>query len=101
MHTSVFSLAHGCALSDSDEMNKKTIATSERLSPLNSPTEPVTFRLPACGGDPYFGLTKSYYYGLEAKGLIELLRLRGKGKKRGVTLVPFHAVKALVVGGAA
>ena len=88
-------------MNDIEDMKNKTLQASERTSPLNSPTEPVTFRLPACGGDPYFGLTKSYYYGLEAKGLIELLRLRGKGKKRGVTLVPFHAVKALVVGGVA
>lgn len=82
-------------------MKTNTLKASERNTPPHSPTEPVTFRLPACGGDPYFGLTKSYYYGLEAKGLIELLRLRDKGKNRGVTLVPFHAVKALVVGGVA
>jgi len=88
-------------LSDIDEMKTKHLKASERFSPPNSASEPVTFRLPACGGDPYFGLTKSYYYGLEAKGLIELLRLRGKGKKRGVTLVPFHDVKALVLGGVA
>lgn len=88
-------------MSDIDAMKTKTLQISERLSPLNSPIEPVTFRLPACGGDPYFGLTKSYYYQLEGRGLIELLRLRGKGKKRGVTLVPFQTVKALVVGGVA
>jgi hypothetical protein len=82
-------------------MNTKNSTNTGATTPSISSFEPVTFRLPACGGDPHFGLTKSFYYGLEAKGLIELLRLRGKGKKRGVTLVPFQAVKALIVGGVA
>jgi hypothetical protein len=82
-------------------MKAKNPTNTVLTAPSNSSLEPVTFRLPACGGDPHFGLTKSYYYGLEAKGLIELLRLRGKGKKRGVTLVPFNKIKEIVFGGLA
>lgn len=82
-------------------MKTKNATNTVLTAPSNLSPEPVTFRLPSCGGDPHFGLTKSFYYGLEAKGIIELLRLRGKGKKRGVTLVPFNTMKEIVFGGLA
>lgn len=55
--------------------------------------EPEYFRLPITGPDPYFGLTRPYYYDLHRRGLIRLKQLRKPGKIRGVTLVPYHAVK--------
>ncbi len=61
-------------------------------------SHPVSFRLPVRGVDPHFGLTRSYYYQLEAEGRLELIRLRSKGKSRGVTLVPYDEVKALIDG---
>ena len=58
-----------------------------------SAIEPEFYRLPITGHDPYFGLTRSFYYQAEARGWIKLKRLRERGKLRGVTLVPYHAVK--------
>jgi hypothetical protein len=50
---------------------------------------PITLRLPSPGErDPLFGLPRAKYYALEADGRITLLRLRGKGKSRGTTLIP-------------
>ena len=55
-----------------------------------------TYRLPLRGGDPYFGLTRSWYYAAEKDGLIRLVRFRTRGRLRGVTLVPYDDVAALV-----
>lgn len=57
---------------------------------------PETFRLPIKGGDPYFGLTRGWYYAAEKDGLIRLVRLRKRGNRRGVTLVPYDDVAALI-----
>ena len=54
------------------------------------------FRLPKSGGDPYFGLGRSYYYQGEKRGYWRLARIRERGKLRGVTLVPYDAVAAFV-----
>ncbi len=63
---------------------------------LNS-TLPVTFRLPRTGvRDPYFGLSRSWFYAAEADGRITMLRLRQKGKKRGTTLVPTEEILNLM-----
>jgi len=73
--------------------------TAESLSiPASTvPSErPETFRPPKRGGDPYFGLTRSWYYKAEADGLLRLIRLRSRGKQRGVTLVPYDDVAALI-----
>ena len=67
----------------------------------SSTLDPVTFRLPPKGVDAHFGLTRGYYYQLEAEGKIELIRLRSKNKTRGVTLVPYAEVKQLIAGSAA
>jgi hypothetical protein len=58
---------------------------------------PETFRLPKPGtGDPYWGLSRSFYYQAEARGWLKLIRIRDKGKTRGVTLIPYAAVEAFV-----
>jgi hypothetical protein len=63
-----------------------------------SASRPETFRLPKpnSGGDPYFHFTRSYYYEGEQRGWWRLIRLRQRGKQRGVTLVPYDAVAAFV-----
>jgi hypothetical protein len=63
-----------------------------------SASRPETFRLPkpSSGGDPYFHFTRSYYYEGEQRGWWRLIRLRQRGKLRGVTLVPFDQVAAFV-----
>ena len=60
------------------------------------PVRPDTYRLPSKGGDPFFGLTRSWYYAAESAGFLRLVRLRQRGKVRGVVLVPYLDVAALV-----
>jgi hypothetical protein len=61
-----------------------------------SPSRPETFRLPKAGGDPFFGFTRSFYYRGEEVGYWRLIRIRERGKLRGVTLIPFDAVARFV-----
>jgi len=61
-----------------------------------SPSRPEFFRLPKSGGDPYFGLGRSYYYEGEKQGYWKLIRIRQRGKLRGVTLIPYDAVAAFI-----
>jgi hypothetical protein len=58
---------------------------------------PITFRLPRVGQrDPWFHLSRAWYYNAEADGRLALIRLREKGKKRGATLIPSAGVLALL-----
>ena len=59
-------------------------------------SRPEFFRLPKAGGDPYFGLGRSYYYEGEKHGYWKLTRIRQRGKLRGITLVPYDAVSSFV-----
>ena len=61
-----------------------------------SPNRPEFFRLPKSGGDPYFGLGRSYYYEGEKQGYWRLVRIRQRGKLRGVTLVPYETVAGFI-----
>jgi hypothetical protein len=73
-----------------------TAAPSEAA--LSASQRPETFRLPKSnsGGDPYFHFTRSYYYEGEQRGYWRLIRIRQRGKQRGVTLVPYDQVAAFV-----
>ena len=52
-------------------------------------SRPETFRLPkATERDPFFGLSRAFYYQGEQNNWWRLIRLRQRGKQRGVTLVP-------------
>jgi hypothetical protein len=76
-------------------MNSTEFPRSEGADrPLQS--HPEFFRLPKSGGDPHFGLGRSYYYEGEHRGYWRLVRIRERGKLRGVTLVPYDAVAAFV-----
>ena len=58
---------------------------------------PEFFRLPSSGGgDRYFGFTRSFFYAGEKRGYWRLVRIRERGKMRGITLVPYDAVAAFV-----
>lgn len=59
-------------------------------------SKPEFFRLPARGGDPYFGLTRAFLYAAEKRGDLRLVRIRGRGKQRGITLVPYDAVAEFI-----
>jgi hypothetical protein len=62
-----------------------------------SASRPETFRLPkAAERDPFFGFSRAFYYEGEQRGWWKLVRLRQRGKLRGVTLVPFDAVARFV-----
>ncbi len=71
-----------------------TVAPSEAAP--SSAQRPEFFRLPKSGVDPYFGLSRSFYYQGEVRGYWKLVRIRERGKVRGVTLVPYDAVSAFV-----
>jgi hypothetical protein len=79
---------------DTGEHPVTTVAPSEAASSASQ--RPEFFRLPKSGGDPYFGLGRSYYYEGEKHGYWRLIRLRQRGKLRGVTLVPYDAVAAFI-----
>lgn len=66
------------------------------MTTATAPSKPEFFRLPAKGGDPFFGLTRSWFYAAEARGDIKLVRLRERGKLRGVTLVPYDPIAAFI-----
>ena len=52
--------------------------------------------LPPIGGDPVCGLSRSFWYSLEAKGLISLVRIRKPGQVRGRVLLPIPQAVALL-----
>jgi hypothetical protein len=58
---------------------------------------PEFFRLPKTKeNDPFFGFSRSYYYYGESQGFWHLVRLRPRGKQRGVVLVPYDQVLAYI-----
>jgi hypothetical protein len=60
---------------------------------------PEFFPLPGrTGFDPWFHLSRSYYYKLERRGALRLLRMRQPGSIRGKVLVPYDQVSALLHG---
>lgn len=75
------------------ESIKSIVVPSEASSTLQ---RPEFFRLPKAGGDPHFGFGRSYYYEGEQRGYWKLVRIRERGKLRGITLVPYDAVAAFV-----
>jgi hypothetical protein len=79
---------------------RKLIKREEVQPPV---LEPITFRLPRPGvGDPFFHLSRSWYYNAERLGWLKLIRICGEGKGRGVTLIRFRDVEAFIAkqGGA-
>jgi hypothetical protein len=81
------------------ETGEHPITTTASLSEgaeRPSQSHPEFFRLPKSGGDPYFGLGRSYYYDGEKLGYWRLVRIRKRGRLRGVTLVPYDAVAAFI-----
>ena len=62
---------------------------------------PEFYRMPKTGGDPFFGLPRAAYYELERAGKLRFVRLRRPGATRGIVLIPYAAVRALVEAAAA
>lgn len=59
------------------------------IAPPTTKLIPDLFPIPQRGQDPYFGLSRTYYYNLEKRGLIRLVRLRKPGNIRGKVLIPY------------
>jgi hypothetical protein len=84
---------------DTPKIGRQTTETT--TAPLSEAAarasqRPETFRLPKSGGDPHFGIGRSFYYRGEQLGYWRLIRIRERGKQRGVTLVPYDQVAAFV-----
>ena len=79
-------------------MNTIELAEKPRSEGAARPSQlrPEFFRLPKSGLDPYFGLGRSYYYEGEKQGFWKLVRIRQRGKLRGVTLVPYGVVAGFI-----
>jgi len=52
--------------------------------------------LPSRGGDSVCGLSRSWWYLADKNGLIQLVRIRQRGAKRGRVLLPVDQAIALV-----
>jgi hypothetical protein len=69
---------------------------------LNVPTTPAAhrvefFRLPQPGKrDPFFGLSRGWYYKFAALGKIKMVSIRQRGALRGVRLVEYESVAAYI-----
>jgi hypothetical protein len=77
-----------------------SIATNIALSEaaLSASQRPEFFRLPKNRErDPFFGLSRACFYEGEQRGWWKLVRLRKRGRQRGVTLVPFDEVARFVL----
>ena len=78
-------------------MNHPSLA--QRSAALNESSKahlPLCAPLKPRGGDPYFGLSRSYWYNLERKGYIVLMRLRMHGSRKGRVLLSMEdAEKAI------
>jgi hypothetical protein len=76
----------------------RTIATPEASAEaIAFALRPEYYRLPKPGvADPYFGLSRAFYYAAEKRGWLKLVRLRDAGKDRGVTLINYSDVASLV-----
>ena len=58
---------------------------------------PEFYRLPTPHEqDVFFGLTRALYYSLEARGLIQLIRIVPKGRKKGIVLVKYSDMAELI-----
>ena len=58
---------------------------------------PEFFPMPQRGSDPHFGLCRTSYFDLERAGLVRLVRVRKPGNLRGKVLIPYEAVRALLI----
>ena len=61
----------------------------------DKPLVPKYIRIPAEGkADPLFGCPRQKYLQLERDGVLKLIRLVPKGKRRGIVLIPVEQMQA-------
>jgi hypothetical protein len=64
-------------------------------TPADKPLVPKYIRIPAEGkADPLFGCPRQKYLQLERDGVLKLIRLVPKGKRRGIVLIPVEQMQA-------
>jgi hypothetical protein len=64
-------------------------------TPADKPLVPKYIRIPAQGkADPLFGCPRQKYLQLERDGVLKLIRLVPKGKRRGILLIPVEQMQA-------
>jgi hypothetical protein len=75
-------------------------AAPPREAAASASQRPEFFRLPKpkSGGDPYFHFTRSFYFEGENRGYWKLVRIRERGKSRGITLIPYDQIARFVRG---
>ena len=75
-------------------MNSESITPSNNGNVLH---RVEFFRLPAPGKrDPFFGLSRGWYYKAHAAGEIRMVAVRQRGALRGVRLVAYDSVCAYI-----
>jgi hypothetical protein len=85
VHGPAFTTAENCGASRPEFFRlPKTVSKEEREKGKVS------------AADPFFGFSRTFYYEGEKRGYWRLVRIRDRGKLRGVTLVPYDAVAAFV-----
>jgi hypothetical protein len=78
-------------------LRKSSVPKLIKRDEVQPPARPETFRLPKPGcGDPYWGLSRSWYFQAERRGWIRMIRLCREGRQRGVTLIDFQQVSKFV-----
>lgn len=75
-------------------MNETTAPV--RAAAIDAKFQPEFVAIPTVGGDPVTGLSRSYWYDLEARGLIRLVRIRKPGNVKARVLLPVAAAIAVV-----
>ena len=79
----------------------RSIPEATKPPPEQRAPHPAFFRLPKGDAgeiDPHFGLSRSYYYALEKRGALKLHRILNPGREKGIVLVRFADVLALIEG---
>ena len=73
-------------------------SVAQTLQQNQAASHPVEFfRLPQPGKrDPFFGLSRGWYYKAHAAGEIRLVAIRQRGALRGVRLVAYDSVCAYI-----
>jgi hypothetical protein len=77
----------------------RSIPEATKPPPEPSAPHPAFFRLPKGDAgeiDPHFGLSRSYYYALEKRGVLKLHRILNPGREKGIVLVRFADVLAFI-----
>jgi hypothetical protein len=65
------------------------------MNTLNLTIRPEFFRLPRTGVDPYFGLSRAFYYQLDSTGQVLLVHLRKRGSQKGCNARQLRSAECL------